>query len=155
MGEIFISCNPRRKNQKITGIGTGLRTKVNASIGTSHRSEIQAGWRHRPSRMHGASWSFHPDPGRHQNFWRGRGNQHLNLSNFYSILVMLILHNRRFFLVIVLRALYAFLHSWYSWSPGTDSAPTVIQKRRLGGQRGSLLLGPIFLSKSTLSHIIT
>ncbi len=43
MGEIFISCNPRRKNQKITGIGTGLRTKVNASIGTSHRSEIQAG----------------------------------------------------------------------------------------------------------------
>jgi phosphomethylpyrimidine synthase len=34
-GEIVIPCNPQRKNQKITGIGTGLRTKVNASIGTS------------------------------------------------------------------------------------------------------------------------
>ena len=34
-GEIVIPCNPKRKNQIITGIGTGLRTKVNASIGTS------------------------------------------------------------------------------------------------------------------------
>lgn len=34
-GEIVIPCNPARKNQKIIGIGTGLRTKVNASIGTS------------------------------------------------------------------------------------------------------------------------
>jgi len=34
-GEIVIPCNPSRKHQKITGIGTGLRTKVNASIGTS------------------------------------------------------------------------------------------------------------------------
>ena len=34
-GEIVIPCNPARKNQKIVGIGTGLRTKINASIGTS------------------------------------------------------------------------------------------------------------------------
>ncbi len=34
-GEIVIPCNPARPNQKIVGIGTGLRTKVNASIGTS------------------------------------------------------------------------------------------------------------------------
>jgi len=34
-GEIVIPCNPIRKHQKVTGIGTGLRTKVNASIGTS------------------------------------------------------------------------------------------------------------------------
>lgn len=34
-GEIVIPCNPKRRHQKITGIGTGLRTKVNASIGTS------------------------------------------------------------------------------------------------------------------------
>ncbi len=34
-GEIVIPCNSNRKHQKITGIGTGLRTKVNASIGTS------------------------------------------------------------------------------------------------------------------------
>ncbi len=34
-GEIVIPCNPNRKHQKIVGIGTGLRTKVNASIGTS------------------------------------------------------------------------------------------------------------------------
>lgn len=34
-GEIVIPCNPNRKNQSVTGIGTGLRTKVNASIGTS------------------------------------------------------------------------------------------------------------------------
>ncbi len=34
-GEIVIPCNPKRPNQKIAGIGTGLRTKVNASIGTS------------------------------------------------------------------------------------------------------------------------
>lgn len=34
-GEIVIPCNPNRKNQIVTGIGTGLRTKVNASIGTS------------------------------------------------------------------------------------------------------------------------
>jgi len=35
LGEIVIPCNPKRRNQKITGIGTGLLTKVNASIGTS------------------------------------------------------------------------------------------------------------------------
>ena len=34
-GEIVIPCNPNRPSQKIIGIGTGLRTKVNASIGTS------------------------------------------------------------------------------------------------------------------------
>jgi len=34
-GEIVIPCNPNRKHQKVTGIGTGLKTKVNASIGTS------------------------------------------------------------------------------------------------------------------------
>ena len=34
-GEIVIPCNPRRPGQKIVGIGTGLRTKVNGSIGTS------------------------------------------------------------------------------------------------------------------------
>jgi len=34
-GEIVIPCNPRRKSQKIVGIGAGLRTKINASIGTS------------------------------------------------------------------------------------------------------------------------
>ncbi len=34
-GYIVIPCNPNRKTQKYVGIGTGLRTKVNASIGTS------------------------------------------------------------------------------------------------------------------------
>lgn len=34
-GEIVIASNPRRSSQKVVGIGTGLRTKVNASIGTS------------------------------------------------------------------------------------------------------------------------
>ncbi len=34
-GEIVIPNNPNRKGQKTVGIGTGLRTKVNASIGTS------------------------------------------------------------------------------------------------------------------------
>ncbi|WP_319587580.1 phosphomethylpyrimidine synthase ThiC [uncultured Desulfobulbus sp.] len=34
-GEIVIANNPRRPGQKVIGIGTGLRTKVNASIGTS------------------------------------------------------------------------------------------------------------------------
>jgi len=34
-GEIVVSCHPKRPDQKIVGIGTGLRTKVNASIGTS------------------------------------------------------------------------------------------------------------------------
>lgn len=34
-GEIVIPCNPSRKNQNVVGIGFGLRTKVNASIGTS------------------------------------------------------------------------------------------------------------------------
>ncbi|MDM8538341.1 phosphomethylpyrimidine synthase ThiC [Desulfobacterales bacterium HSG17] len=34
-GEIVIPNNPNRKTQKIVGIGTGLRTKINASIGTS------------------------------------------------------------------------------------------------------------------------
>ena len=34
-GQIVIPNNPVRKDQKIVGIGTGLRTKINASIGTS------------------------------------------------------------------------------------------------------------------------
>jgi len=34
-GEIVVPCNPKRKYQKVVGIGKGLRTKVNASIGTS------------------------------------------------------------------------------------------------------------------------
>jgi 5-hydroxybenzimidazole synthase len=34
-GEIVIPNNPNRKDQAVVGIGTGLRTKVNASIGTS------------------------------------------------------------------------------------------------------------------------
>ena len=34
-GEIVIPCNFNRPEQNIVGIGTGLRTKVNASIGTS------------------------------------------------------------------------------------------------------------------------
>jgi len=34
-GEIVIPCNPNRPGQRTVGIGTGLRTKVNASIGTS------------------------------------------------------------------------------------------------------------------------
>jgi len=34
-GEIVIPCNPNRPAQKAVGIGTGLRAKVNASIGTS------------------------------------------------------------------------------------------------------------------------
>jgi 5-hydroxybenzimidazole synthase len=34
-GEIVIPNNPNRPQQKVVGIGTGLRTKVNASIGTS------------------------------------------------------------------------------------------------------------------------
>jgi len=34
-GHIVIPCNPHRRNQKVCGIGKGLRTKVNASIGTS------------------------------------------------------------------------------------------------------------------------
>ena len=34
-GEIVIPNNPNRINQKVVGIGRGLRTKVNASIGTS------------------------------------------------------------------------------------------------------------------------
>ncbi|KJS31253.1 MAG: thiamine biosynthesis protein ThiC [Desulfatitalea sp. BRH_c12] len=34
-GEIVIPNNPKRVQQKVVGIGTGLRTKVNASIGTS------------------------------------------------------------------------------------------------------------------------
>jgi phosphomethylpyrimidine synthase len=34
-GEIVIPCNPNRQKQKVVGIGKGLRTKVNASIGTS------------------------------------------------------------------------------------------------------------------------
>ena len=35
LGEIVIPNNPARTTQKVTGIGRGLRTKVNASIGTS------------------------------------------------------------------------------------------------------------------------
>ncbi len=34
-GEIVIANHPKRQNQRIVGIGMGLRTKVNASIGTS------------------------------------------------------------------------------------------------------------------------
>ncbi len=34
-GHIVIPCNTKRPNQKVCGIGKGLRTKVNASIGTS------------------------------------------------------------------------------------------------------------------------
>ncbi len=34
-GHIVIPCNPNRPAQKVCGIGKGLRTKVNASIGTS------------------------------------------------------------------------------------------------------------------------
>jgi phosphomethylpyrimidine synthase len=34
-GEIVIPCNPNRPGQRVVGIGRGLRTKVNASIGTS------------------------------------------------------------------------------------------------------------------------
>lgn len=34
-GEIVIPANPNRKGEIVRGIGTGLRTKVNASIGTS------------------------------------------------------------------------------------------------------------------------
>ena len=34
-GEIVIPNNPNRPHQKVVGIGTGLKTKVNASIGTS------------------------------------------------------------------------------------------------------------------------
>jgi 5-hydroxybenzimidazole synthase len=46
MGEIVIPLNPHRPNQEIVGIGYGLRTKVNASIGTSSdicniKAEIQ------------------------------------------------------------------------------------------------------------------
>ncbi len=35
LGEIVIPNNPNRVTQNVVGIGTGLRTKVNASIGTS------------------------------------------------------------------------------------------------------------------------
>lgn len=35
LGEIVVANHPKRAQQKIVGIGTGLRTKVNASIGTS------------------------------------------------------------------------------------------------------------------------
>ncbi|MBU0480902.1 MAG: phosphomethylpyrimidine synthase ThiC [Proteobacteria bacterium] len=35
LGEIVIPNNPNRPQQKVVGIGRGLRTKVNASIGTS------------------------------------------------------------------------------------------------------------------------
>ncbi|OQX13205.1 MAG: phosphomethylpyrimidine synthase [Desulfobulbaceae bacterium A2] len=34
-GEIVIPCNPHRPRQRVVGIGSGLRAKVNASIGTS------------------------------------------------------------------------------------------------------------------------
>ncbi|MDH3329331.1 MAG: phosphomethylpyrimidine synthase ThiC, partial [Desulfobulbaceae bacterium] len=34
-GEIVIPCNSKRLTQKVVGIGRGLKTKVNASIGTS------------------------------------------------------------------------------------------------------------------------
>ena len=35
VGSIVLPCNPARRSQKCTAIGAGLRTKVNASIGTS------------------------------------------------------------------------------------------------------------------------
>ena len=35
LGEIVLPVHPKRPEQRIVGIGTGLRTKVNASIGTS------------------------------------------------------------------------------------------------------------------------
>ena len=35
LGEIVIASHPKRPRQKVVGIGSGLRTKVNASIGTS------------------------------------------------------------------------------------------------------------------------
>lgn len=35
LGEIVIPANPNRSTQKVVGIGSGLRTKINASIGTS------------------------------------------------------------------------------------------------------------------------
>ena len=35
LGHIVIPCNPGRPSQQTVGIGAGLRTKVNASIGTS------------------------------------------------------------------------------------------------------------------------
>lgn len=35
LGEIVIASHPNRPQQKVVGIGSGLRTKVNASIGTS------------------------------------------------------------------------------------------------------------------------
>jgi len=35
LGEIVIANHPNRPHQKVVGIGSGLRTKVNASIGTS------------------------------------------------------------------------------------------------------------------------
>jgi 5-hydroxybenzimidazole synthase len=35
LGEIVIPCNPNHKSKSVVGIGSGLRTKVNASIGTS------------------------------------------------------------------------------------------------------------------------
>ena len=35
LGEIVLPIHPKRPEQRIVGIGTGLRTKVNASIGTS------------------------------------------------------------------------------------------------------------------------
>lgn len=39
-GQIVIPNNPFRNAQKVVGIGRGLRTKVNASIGTSRTSAI-------------------------------------------------------------------------------------------------------------------
>lgn len=39
-GHIVLPCNPNRPNQNVVAIGKGLRTKVNASIGTS--SDIQS-----------------------------------------------------------------------------------------------------------------
>ena len=35
LGEVVIPVHPNRPDQSVIGIGTGLRTKVNASIGTS------------------------------------------------------------------------------------------------------------------------
>jgi phosphomethylpyrimidine synthase len=35
LGEVVIASHPNRKHQRVVGIGSGLRTKVNGSIGTS------------------------------------------------------------------------------------------------------------------------
>ena len=58
-GEIVIPCNPNRPAQKVVGFGRGLRTKVNASIGTS--SDIGAS----QSARHGADLVCYITPAEH------------------------------------------------------------------------------------------